>query len=405
MENIRRKRELEYLLKAKDTKLIKVISGVRRSGKSTLLQLFQQELLNLGVTQDHIISLNFEDLANEKLLDYQQLHQYLLNQLQDDQNYIFLDEIQRVAQFEKLVNSLFVRNNIDLYLTGSNAYFMSGEFATFLTGRYIEIAIYPFSFAEFIQMFPDNQRHDLLFEDYLTYGGFPEVAKFLRGGQTEVINDYLLGVYNTILNKDIAPRFKLTDVSTLGRITKYLLDNVGSLSSASKISDYLTSNNNKTSYNTVNKYLLALTSGLLFYMVDREDVKGKQLLTTLQKYYPIDLGLRRAILSTQRGADVGHLLEDVVYFELKRRRNSVTVGKTQDREVDFVARNIDSDEKIYYQVAYTVKDEVTLARELAPLNKISDHHQKILLTTDVHETEMNGIKVRNIINWLLKETS
>jgi predicted AAA+ superfamily ATPase len=279
---------------------------------------------------------------------------------------------------------------------------MSGEFATFLTGRYIEIKIYPFSFAEFVQMFIGNQRTDLLFEDYLTYGGFPEVAKFLRNGQTEIVADYLIGVYNTILNKDIAMRYKLANTFTLEGITKYLLKNIGGLSSPKKISDYLTSNNNKTSYNTVDKYLLALTGGLLFYIVDREDIKGKQFLQTLHKYYTVDLGFRRAILPSDRNTDMGHILENVVYFELLRRRNMVTVGKAESKEVDFVTRNIDSREKVYYQVAYTVKEEMALTRELAPLNKIGDHNQKILLTTDAHETEINGIKVRNVINWLLK---
>jgi predicted AAA+ superfamily ATPase len=403
MENIKRQPELEYLLKAKDTRLVKVITGVRRSGKSTLLELLQTELLERGIDRQNIIDINFEDLDNEELTDYKKLHQYILNNLQNGQNYIFLDEVQRVDGFEELINSLFIRQNIDLYITGSNAYFMSGEFATFLTGRYIEIKIYPFSFAEFAAMFPNSNRSDLLFEDYLTYGGFPEVAKLLRAGQREVVNDYISGVYNTILNRDIVPRFKLTDLTTLNNISKYLLDNIGNLTSPKKIADYLTSRHDKTSYNTANKYLGALTSGLLFYAVEREDIKGKQLLQTLQKYYAVDLGLRRAILNADQSSNIGHALENVVYFELLRRRNFVTIGKTEDQEVDFVAKNIDSSEKTYYQVAYTVKENETLARELRPFYKIRNHNQKVLLTTDTHETEIDGIKQINIINWLLDE--
>jgi predicted AAA+ superfamily ATPase len=405
MKRIKRERELRALWNAKDSHLVKVITGVRRSGKSTLLELFRADLIENEVAEQNIISLNFEDLDNEPLTDYQNLHQYVLDRLQDGKNYVFLDEIQKVDQFEKVVDSLYVRDNIDLYITGSNAYFMSSEFATLLTGRYVEIKVYPFSFAEFASAFPNQSRLDLLFEDYLTYGGFPEVTNLIRAGQTEVVNDYLLGVYNTILNKDIVDRFNITDISALNGITKYLLDNVGNITSPKRISDYLTSNNNKTSYNTVDKYLSALTAGLIFYSVDREDIKGKQILQTLQKYYAVDTGLRRAILTADNDVDMGHLLENVVYFELLRRRYAVTVGKVDGAEVDFVAKNIDSNEKTYFQVAYTAKDSATLERELRPFEKIGDHSLKILLTTDVHETEVNGIKVLNVVNWLLSKES
>jgi predicted AAA+ superfamily ATPase len=402
MEKIERKRELALLKQAKDSNLIKVITGVRRSGKSTLLELFRAELVKSNIPEQNIISINFEDLENEPLANYQNLHQHILDRLQDGKNYVFLDEIQKVNQFEKVVDSLYIRENIDLYITGSNAYFMSGEFATLLTGRYVEVKVYPFSFAEFAKAFPDNNRSDLLFEDYLTYGGFPEVVNLIRAGQTEIVNDYLLGIYNTILNKDIVTRFNITEVSTLTSITRYLLDNVGNITSPKKIADFLTSNNNKTSYNTVNKYLDALVAGLIFYQVDREDIKGKQILQTLQKYYAIDVGLRRAILAADVDVDMGHLLENVVYFELLRRRNIVTVGKTDSEEVDFVAKNIDSNEKTYFQVAYSVKDSATLARELRPFDKIADHNPKILLSTDTHEFSENGIKHLNVIDWLLK---
>lgn len=401
MDTVRRERELAYLTGARDTHLVKVISGVRRSGKSTLLELYKRELLISGVEERNIIHLNFEDLANEALLDYGTLHQYILDRLQDGKNYIFLDEIQNVVAFEKLVDSLFIRRNIDLYITGSNAYFMSGEFATFLTGRYVEVKVYPFSFAEFVSARADTSRTDLLFEEYLTYGGFPEVTNLIKAGQTEVVNDYLLGIYNTVLNKDIVPRFRLGDVTTLEGVTKYLLSNIGSLTSPKKIADYLTSHHNKTSYNTVDKYLSALTAGLLFYSAQREDIKGKQLLQTLHKYYTVDLGFRRSMLTMDEGLDRGHLLENVVYFELLRRRNVVTVGKTDGAEVDFVARHIDTGEKVYYQVAYTMKEQSTLARELAPYTKIDDHYRKVLLSTDTGTFDIDGVQHINVVDWLL----
>ncbi|MDR1281464.1 MAG: ATP-binding protein [Opitutaceae bacterium] len=401
MNLIKRNRELEYLKNARDTRLIKVITGVRRSGKSTLLELFRAGLLADGVDEQNIIAINFEDLANEELTDYKKLHRHILAHLRKGKNYIFLDEIQKVAGFEKAVDSLYIRDDTDLYITGSNAWFMSSEFATLLTGRYIEIKIYPLSFAEFVSAFPDRSRTDLLFEDYLNFGGFPEVANLLGSNLKGVINDYLAGIYNTIINKDIRARFAIADIALLNNVSRFLLSTVGSLVSPKKIADFLTSSNNRTSYNTVEKYLSALGAGLIFYGVNREDVRGKQMLRTLQKYYCVDTGLRRAILTSERNTDAGHLLENVVYFELLRRRNSVTVGKTADEEVDFIARNIDTNEKVYYQVAYTVKEAATLQRELRPLDRIGDHNEKIMLSTDPHETEINGIRQRNIINWLL----
>lgn len=401
MNTIRRERELAYLAKARDTRLVKVISGVRRSGKSTLLEQYKTDLMRDGVPERNIIHINFEDLANESLLDYGVLHQYILDRLQGGKNYIFLDEIQNVIGFEKLVDSLFIRESVDLYVTGSNAYFMSGEFATFLTGRYIEVKMYPFSFAEFASAFAGNSRTDLLFEDYLVYGGFPEVTNLIKAGRTEIVNDYLLGIYNTILNKDIVPRFKLTDIKTLENVTKYLLGNVGNVTSPKKIADYLTSHHDKTSYNTVDKYLSALTSGLLFYSVNREDIRGKQLLQTLQKYYAVDVGFRRGMLGVDRGTDRGHVLENVVYFELLRRRNIVTVGKVHGEEVDFVARSIDTGEVTYYQVAYTVREASTLARELAPYAKTTNHYRKILLSTDLGRFDVDGVQHYNVIEWLL----
>ncbi|MDR3127971.1 MAG: ATP-binding protein [Bifidobacteriaceae bacterium] len=402
MQKIKRQRELDILREAKNTNLIKVITGIRRSGKSTLLELFQNELIKSGISKRNIVSINFEDLDTEELTNYKNLHQHILKNLQKGMNYVFLDEIQMVSNFEKVVDSLYIRKNVDLYITGSNAFFMSGEFATLLTGRYVEIQVYPFSFAEFVSAFPLNERLDELFESYLIYGGFPEVVNLLKENKKKLIIDYLLGVYNTILNKDIAARFNMTNISTLLGIAKYLFDNIGNITSPKKIADFLSSNNNKTSYNTVTKYLNALSVGLIFYSVNRENIKGKQILQTLQKYYAVDMGLRRVILSSDAGFDIGHILENVVYFELLRRRNIVTIGKIDNAEVDFIAKNIDTNEKIYYQVAYSVKDLKTFSREISSFNKISDHYSKVLLTTDNYNFSENGIKHINIINWLLE---
>jgi predicted AAA+ superfamily ATPase len=270
-----------------------------------------------------------------------------------------------------------------------------------LTWRYVELKIYPFSFKEYISAFKDQTRLDLLFEDYLLYWGFPEAVNFLVNNQKTAIIDYLTGIYNTILNKDIITRFNITDLVTFNNVSKYLLDNIWNIVSPQKIADYLTENNDKTSYNTINKYLFALKSGLIFYEVDRKDLKWKQILQTLKKYYVVDVGFRRVILGSAKNTDLWHLLENIVYFELLRRWNIVYVWKQREKEVDFIARNPKTDEIVYYQVAYTIADEETLKRELAPFKSIKDNHMKILLTNDIHEANYDGIKQINIINWLL----
>lgn len=398
---IDRKIYLDKLRSLRDTDLIKVITGVRRAGKSTLLAIFRDELLASGVAASDIVSLNFEDIANERLQDPARLHDFIVKTVGDRHAYVFLDEIQNVAQFEKVVDSLYIRKNIDLYITGSNAYFLSGDLATVLSGRYVELEVFPLSFAEYASAFEDRPAVETLLDDYLTYGGFPEMANLLAGGRREVVNDYILGIYNTVITKDIVQRNNISDITTLNGITKFLLSNVGSLVTPKKIADYLTSMQNKTSYNTADKYLSALVDGLIFYRADRRDIRGKQVLQTLQKYYVVDTGLRRAILGNASRADIGHLLENVVYFELLRRRNFVWVGKNKDTEVDFVARNIDTDEVVYYQVSLSTSDERVFDRELRPLQSIADHYPKVILTTDAHEFDEDGIRQMNITKWLL----
>jgi predicted AAA+ superfamily ATPase len=363
--------------------------------------MFRNRLVSDGVPKDNIISINFEEMENKHLRDADALHAYVLEHISKGKNYVFLDEIQAVPRFEEVVDSLYAKKNIDLYITGSNAYFLSSDLATVLSGRYIELNIFPLSFAEYVGAFDDNSRLDLRLEDYLVYGGFPEVTKLLIAGQKDVINDYLLGLYNTVITKDVVERNNVTDITTLNNIARFVLDSVGSLLSPQKIADYLTSQNNKTARATVEKYLTSFAKALIFYRADRKDIKGKQLLQTQQKYYPVDTGLRRTMLGSAETADVGHMLESIVYFELLRRRNFVWVGKQKDLEVDFVTRNMDTDEVVYYQVAYTAKDESVLSRELRPLESVNDHNQKVLLTTDPHEFDKDGIKHVNVVNWLL----
>jgi predicted AAA+ superfamily ATPase len=393
---------LDTLCDYRDTNLIKVLTGVRRCGKSTLLFQLREQLINDGVPSDNIISLNFEDFENEWLLEASALHSYVLRQLGEGKNYVILDEIQNVPNFEKVVDSLYIRDSIDLYITGSNAYFLSSDLATMLSGRYVEIPVYPLSFSEYIKAFDDHSRLDLLFDSYCNYGGFPEVANLLAIDKPMLVNDYLLGIYHTVLNKDVVQRNNISNVLTLNRVARFLLSNIGSLVSAKKIADFLTSNNNKTSYNTIDKYIGSLTDGLIFYCANRWNIKGKQVLQTLQKYFVVDTGLYRALLGTGTHEDIGHLLENIVYFELLRRRNYVWVGKNRDSEVDFVVRNVDTDEISYFQVAYSVTDKETYNREITPLRAINDHWQKTILTLDIHEYAEDGIKLKNVIAWLLE---
>jgi predicted AAA+ superfamily ATPase len=393
---------LDTLRDYRDTNLIKVLTGVRRCGKSTLLSQFRKQLIDDGVSSKNILSLNFEDLENEWMLNATVLHSYVLEQLGEGKNYVFLDEIQNVPNFEKVVDSLFIRESIDLYITGSNAYFLSSDLATVLSGRYVELPVYPLSFSEYIKAFDNHSRLDILFDSYCNYGGFPEVANLLAADKPLLVNDYLLGIFHTVLNKDVVQRNNISDVSTLNRIARFLLSNIGSLVSAKKIADFLTSNNNKTSYNTVDKYLSSLTGGMIFYCATRWNIKGKLVLQTLQKYFVVDTGLYRALLGTATHEDMGHILENIVYFELLRRRNFVWVGKHGESEVDFVVRNIDTDEISYYQVAYSVANKETFEREIAPLRAIKDHWKKTILTLDIHEFSEVGIRLQNIISWLLE---
>lgn len=400
---IRRDSYLRRLRKAKDANVIKVISGLRRSGKSTLLQMFRDELHKGGVEQSRLQTYNFENPVHGDK-NYLELYDEIVANLQPNcQNYVFLDEIQNIDQFEKLVDGLFIIDNVDLYVTGSNAYFLSGEFATLLSGRYIEIKVLPLSFAEYVSAFSDGATsHERLFDQYIHLGSLPEVANLLRRNQKDLVDDYLLGIYNTVISKDVLTRTGTVDVLVLQDIARYLADNVGNFTTVKKITDTLKSSSRPSAYNTIDKYLNALRESLIFYPVDRYDIKGKKYLQTQQKYYLVDTGLRKTILGSGQGDDRGHLLENVVYLELLRRGNRVWVGKQGDKEIDFVVRTKNGDTE-YYQVAYSTASPDVYEREFAPLKQLDDSYRKYVITMDIGSVNDVGIKQLNAIDWLLAE--
>lgn len=394
---VEREMYLKKLKSLKDKQIIKVITGVRRCGKSTLLELYKNYLKKEGIQEKQIISINFEDMKYEDLTDYQKLYHYIEDKLYNDKmNYIFLDEIQNVKDFEKAVDALFIKKNVDLYITGSNAYLLSGELATLLSGRYIKIEMLPLSFKEYIEISEQVNQAEA-FSEYLNFGSFPFIEKLNK--DENAINDYLNGIYSTILLKDIAARKNIQNITTLESIVKFMMDNVGNITSTNKICNTLNSNGRNVSIHTVEDYIQALKDSYIIYEADRYDIKGKDYLKSLEKYYVVDVGLRNMLLNSKE-TNIGHLLENIVYLELLRRGYKVNIGKVGDEEVDFVASNME--DVIYYQVSASVLAEETLERELRPLNKITDHYPKYLLTLDVLPTATyNGIKRLNVIDWLL----
>ena len=400
MPLIQREQYLEFLRRHKDQDVIKVVSGVRRCGKSTLFELFKQELLASGVKANQIISINFEDLEYEPLQEYNALHEYIVERLiPETPMYVFLDEVQHVPQFEKVVGSLFIKPNVDIYITGSNAYFMSSDIATLLTGRYVQVEMLPLSFKEFHSAYSQQNLSDMdIYNLYIEHSSFP---RLVHVEDDESIDEYLESILNTVILKDIVTRLKITDVPLLLDIIKYLLANIGSLINPTKIANTLTSYGRKTDNKTVEKYLQGLKDGLLIYEVDRFDVKGKALLQRNAKYYVVDSAFRKFLLS-RTDSDRGHILENIVYLELIRRGYRVYVGHLQNGEIDFVAKMPHRLE--YYQVSYSVMDDTTLRRELSPLEKLDDNYPKYLLTMDVlHKTDNhNGIEQKNVLDWLLE---
>ncbi len=395
-----RENYLKKMIDAKDTEFIKVITGVRRSGKSTLLLMFKDYLINNGIKEDNIIYINFESAEFDDIKDYKDLYKYIKEKIKKGRVYLLLDEIQNVKSWEKAINSFKVDFDIDIYITGSNAYLLSSELSTLLSGRYIEIKMYPLSFKEFLKFNNyDNTNLDDKFNEYLKYGGLPAIA--LIKDNDELVLSYLNGIYNTIVKKDIVDRNNIKDVALLENIIKYLATNIGSSVSAKKISDFLNSNKitEKSNHQTVDNYLSMLEKPFIVYKANRTDVRNKSLLKTLGKYYISDTGIRNIILGF-RNINEGHLLENVVYLELLRRGYSVNIGKSGDFQVDFVAEN-PNDIK-YYQVAQTLANEEVKEREIRSLESISDNYEKIILTMDkTINKDYNGIKVMNIIDWLL----
>ena len=401
MKRIRRKDYLDWLIKWKEHQIIKVVTGVRRCGKSTLFDIYQEYLLEHEVLNEQIIAINFENLDFEDLCDYKSLYKYIKSHLLPDKmNYIFLDEIQHVEDYQKVVDSLFLRENCDVYITGSNAYFMSGELATLLTGRYVELSMMPLSFKEFCEGL-NNSNLSLIdkFNHYLAIGSFPYVLKY--GYQESEAKEYINGIYNTILLNDIVKRLNIADVNMLESITKFMMHNIGNRTSPNKISNTMTSNHKKINPRTVDRYIRGLTDSLLFYEARRYNIKGKQFLTTMNKYYVCDIVMRNMLVRSQ-DSDIGHILENIVFLELKRRYKEVYVGQIgQNGEVDFAA--IENGNPIYFQVSQTTLDEDVLKRELAPLKQIHDNYPKYLLTLDEVFDDMNydGIKKKNVLKWLI----
>lgn len=399
---VKRELYLNRLRQLKDQNLIKVITGIRRCGKSTLLYAFKSELINDGVAPENIVYLNFEERENLHLTNWTTLYDEIIKKVNPNERYyIFLDEVQLVLNFEKLVNSLFAKKNIDLYVTGSNAYLLSGELATLLTGRYIALNLHTYSFKEYVSAFKGEENTDKLFRKYINESSFPE-AVTLAKRDTNLVNDYLQTIYDTVIIKDIAQRHNLRNLNNLHRIVSFLFDSVGSYVSPTNIAAQLNLNSKKKiSHNTIIKYLDFLTQSFILYAAPRFDIKGKELLSTNEKYYVIDLGLKNITTTNKHESDLGRKLENIVYFELVRRGGKVYVGKHNDREIDFVVQKANNEIE-YYQVAYTVNDEKTFNREISAFNRIRDNYAKFLLTLDYDNMSINGIRKVNVIDWLLE---
>ena len=389
---IERKEYLDKLISWKDKRIIKIVTGVRRCGKSMLLKIYQNYLKNQGIDENQIIAINFEDL------DYEELYAYLKERLiEGKMTYIFLDEIQNVENFPKVLDSLYIKEYVDIYVTGSNAYMLSSEIATMISGRYVQIEMLPLSFKEYVESTGSMNDRGIKYAEYLQNSSFPYTLELKN--QPEQIREYLEGIYNTIVVKDIVSRKKVTDTMMLKSVLRFVFDNIGNPLSSKKIADTMTSEGRKIDTRMVEKYLEAFSESYIIYQAKRYNIKGKQYLKTLEKYYVVDIGLRYMLLGN-RQVDAGHILENIVYLELLRRGYEVYVGKIDTFEVDFVAQK--SQEMIYYQVALSVHDEKTLQRELRPLQAIRDHYPKMILTMDEEpEEQYDGIRRINARDWLL----
>ncbi len=397
-----REKYLKWLRGVQDKRIIKVVTGVRRSGKSTLLGQFRDDLRNRGIKKSQIQSFNFEEEQHADLSDWRKLHQLIESRLSPtSMNYVFLDEIQYIHDFERLAASLATKENVDLYITGSNAFLLSSELATLLTGRYVSLHILPLSFGEYVQFYPEEYDKYKLFRQYMDSSAFPEAGSILMDNPIAA-NVYLNDLYDTILNKDIRSRYDIRNISVFNRIVKFVFDSIGSTISAANISNALAKQHITVSSPTVMNYLDYLTESYVLYPVSRFDIKGKHILSSNDKYYVVDLGLRQSVLGARPNSDIGHRLENIVYLELLRRQDSfIYIGKQREQEVDFVVQKYGGGFE-YYQVAYQVGGQPdTLERELRPLQHIQDNYPKTLLTLDPIPADFDGINQLNLIDWLL----
>ncbi len=400
-ERIERKAYFDKLLAFKDKNIIKVVTGVRRCGKSVLLEMFREYLISVGIAESQIIAINLEDYDFYELRDGKNLHEYIKQRLNKEKmSYVFVDEVQQCPDFADVINSLFLKKNIDIYITGSNADMLSSEIATLLSGRYVEIMMLPLSFAEYVSSTGDTKELSRKYREYIEFSSFPYTLEL--AGYPEEIKDYLEGLYNTIIVKDISQRHRITDTMLLESIVRFIFDNIGSSVSSKKIADTLTSYGRKTDAKSAEKYLSYLMESFIVYQARRYNIKGKQYLKTLEKYYVVDIGLRFMLLGS-RSVDAGHILENVVYLELLRRGYDVYIGKLDDLEIDFVAEK--NGKPVYFQVALSVRDENTLKRELRPLQKLKDHYPKFILTLDEDpDSDYDGILRINALDWLMHGT-
>ena len=393
---VKRAEYFEKLLKYKDKELIKVITGVRRCGKSTLLLMYKNYLLENGISDDHIIFINFENLENEELTNYKMLHNYINELMKDDKKYyVILDEIQNVNEFQKAINSLYLKKNIDIYITGSNAYMLSSEIATLISGRYVQIEMLPLSYKEYREGMKENNKEANLMS-YIENSSFPQVMQFAN--DKELVKDYIESLFNTIVVKDILNRNRISDIIVFKSILRFIIDNIGSTISSKKISDTLTSDGRKVDAKTVEKYVNAMMESYILYQVKRYDIKGRQYLKSQEKYYIVDVGFKHSLVPNSR-LDIGHIIENIVYLELIRRGYKVFIGKANDFEIDFIANK--NDEIKYIQVTASIRDSKTYDREMRPLKSIDDNYEKIILTLDDDLDENdNGVKIVNVERWL-----
>ena len=401
---VKRETYLSKLRSVKDKNLIKVVTGIRRCGKSFLLKQFRSEVISNGTPETNTQYLNFEDAENGAYTKaWQEILQDILQNLAEDMNYIFLDEVQNIPEWEKLVDSLYVKENVDLYITGSNAYFLSSEIATLLSGRQFEIKMLPFSYREFLESAynPGEAPAGLALARYLRYGGMPQAVDF--GEDYSLATEYLTGVYNTVVMRDVMNRQNINDSEILNRVVTYVFDNIGNTFSSKKVADYLTSNFRAVSSQTIDKYLTAMTDSFVFYQAQRFNIRGKELLKTNRKYYAVDMGFRNVLLARGESFDIGRAIENTVYLELLRRGYQVYIGQTKnDREVDFVAKD-NSGTITYFQVCETMRGKETRERELASLRDIDDSYRKIILCLDPEDNNFEGIEQINLEKWLVEE--